>query len=96
VFKRQECIIVICNVCGGVDDCTEFVPHWDTEADALEHLDFFETGWTTWKDTHWCPNCNPPCSNCGDYFGDHEYGEEPCNNNPCECEGYVLPELPLK
>ncbi len=96
-FKHQQCVIIICDVCGTTDDCADFVPHFDTEADALESIDTFDCGWGIFNGAHWCPQCNPPCSNCVNephYFGDHEYGAEGCGE--CNCNAYVLPELPLK
>lgn len=97
MFNHQQCVVVICDICGTMDDCTDYIPHWDNEVDALESIVSFDCGWTIWKGSHWCPSCNPPCSDCTEgahYFGDHEYGEAGCSE--CACGGYVLPEIPLK
>lgn len=96
MFKHQECILLVCDVCGQTGEDIDFVPHWDTEEDALASIDSFDSGWTLFKGTHWCPFCNPPCSNCTEerhYFGDHNYGDGGCDD--CTCSAYVLPELPF-
>lgn len=92
-IKQINCFVLHCDICGGTDDCADFIPHFDTEEDARGAFADFDSSWTSWKGVDWCPECNPDCI-CGDFFGEHEYGEE--GGSECECDGFQLSELSLK
>ncbi len=92
-IKSQTCFVLCCDLCNGMDADADFIPHFDNPEDARESGTYFDNGWTHWLGKDWCPSCNPACL-CGDFFGDHEYGEDRCEE--CACGGFQLPESALK
>ena len=86
--KKQTCYTAHCDECDEVvENADGFTPHYNTEGEALS--DVTDADWWVWEGHVWCPNCLPPCV-CGHLFGEHDYGEAPCEpfGADCSCQNY--------
>ena len=87
-LAKTECLILSCDTCGlDMESGDGFIPHYDNEGDASEMAT--DSGWTVWEGHYWCwrDGCVPSCT-CDHWFGGHEYGEEPCEEEGCGCQKF--------
>lgn len=83
-----ECAVYECDVCGkeyeNGDGVIMHYPANDTRnIDGPTSFD----DWTSWKEYVWCDSCSPPCE-CEHYFGEHEYGDDDCQEEGCACSEF--------
>lgn len=81
-IRTKVCYVAYCDGCGKTDE-EDYIPHYDTEGEALEGLS--DGDWFIWQGHIWCCSCVPYCR-CGHLFGDHDYGGAACED--CSCEEY--------
>jgi hypothetical protein len=86
-LEKTACLVARCDVCRTIQE-HDYIPHYASESEAHEGLENDE--WQMWEGHIWCYNCDPPCA-CGHGFGDHDFGEAPCQD--CSCQGYAWKEV---
>jgi len=77
------CYVATCDTCGNNFE-GDYILHGATEQEIREHVETFNGA--VFGDHVWCEDCTPPCT-CGHLFGEHDYGDAPCED--CACEGYT-------
>jgi len=85
MITEIKCYVAHCDTCKGEPESGDgYVPHFSSpkefEADRYE--------WTVWQDKDWCEYCGPPVCVCRHLFGEHDYGEAPCQQADCSCSEY--------
>lgn len=87
-LQKSECYTITCDVCGeDLQAGDGYIPHYPTENEARGEAS--EMDWVVWEEHYWCDRgtCLPNCV-CGHLFGEHEYGEHPCQETDCTCQGF--------
>ena len=84
MLKTTSCQFVVCDDCGAeCEDGDGVVCHFPNGGEAEEKAQ--NADWFVWNGHHFCEECYPSCSTCGDAFGDHDYGEGHCEDcNACQ------------
>jgi len=79
-IKVTVCYLAECDECGNNFE-HDYVPHFDNSAEAKEMVRDCEG--VVYGDHVWCELHVPPCT-CGHLFGEHDYGDGPCEDCPCD------------
>ena len=92
MITQTKCYVASCDTCGAEPESADgYIPHFanpqEFKADEYE--------WTIWQDKTWCEDCGASVCMCGHLFGEHDYGEAPCENESaegCPCQAYAPDE----
>ena len=92
MLKKIECVHVVCDGCG--EDCENgdgYATHFPAELEGEAEEEAQNADWIVWDGHHWCEGCRPLCSTCGHLFGEHDYGEAPCEEEEaCTCQAFTV------
>ncbi len=84
-LREHKCYVIVCDVCKNTHEGDGAIPHFYSIAEAQEYMEMFDCEYQAYKGVMWCWGCSPTCL-CGHMFGEHEFGDEPCEE--CECDGF--------
>jgi len=92
VITETRCYVASCDSCGAEPESADgYIPHFASP----EEFEANEYEWTIWQDKTWCEDCGASVCMCGHLFGEHDYGEAPCENESaegCPCQAYAPDE----
>lgn len=80
---KHNCVTLECDECGlELENGDGVVLHYPSDNPRMDANAWYE--WQTFGELDWHEDCVPACV-CGDLFGEHDMGEQPCEVDDCKC-----------